>query len=212
MSALGAIFAVGLAAPAWPANAFDREILEFVQDHRSPDLDHVMSGLSTQWSKQNLVLAALAITARGGDRSFVALEECAKAITVSELIVTPLKFVTNRKRPEGGTSRSNSSFPSSHAATAFAAASALGHAYPRIKLPAYAAAALIGYSRIYEQRHYATDVIAGAFVGLVSASFSRAHLGCLHVDRQRLLGKLPLGVDLEGEGRGLIRVYLSARL
>jgi undecaprenyl-diphosphatase len=211
-SALAALFMAGLPAVAWPANAFDREIMEFVQDHRSPDLDRLMSNLSTQWSKQNLLLAALAITARGGEESYGATEECVKAIAVSEMIVTPLKFATNRKRPEGETSRANSSFPSSHAATAFAAAAALGHAYPRIKLPAYAAAALIGYSRIYERRHFATDVIAGACVGLLSARLSRAYLACLHVDRQRLLARLPVRVDLEGEGRGLLRVYLSARL
>lgn len=209
---LGGLLAAGRPAMAGAANAFDREIMEFVQDHRSHDLDHLMSTLSAQWSKSNFLVAALAITARGDERSFGALGECAKAIAVSEMIVTPLKYATNRKRPEGETSKANSSFPSSHAATAFAAASALGHAYPRIRLPAYAAAALIGYSRVYEQRHFATDVIAGACVGLLSARLSRAHLARLHLDRGRLAAGLPLTIKLEGEGRGVVRIYLSARL
>jgi len=212
LSALVALLAAGLPPRARAVNAFDRETMEFVQDHRSHDLDHLMSGLSTQWSKQNLLLVGLAITARGDEQAFGALEECAKAIAVSEMIVSPLKYATNRKRPEGETSRANSSFPSGHAATAFAVASALGHAYPRIKLPAYAAAALVSYSRIYEQRHYATDVIAGACVGLLSARFSRAHLACLHLDRGRLAAGLPITIKLQGEGRGVIRIYLCARL
>jgi membrane-associated phospholipid phosphatase len=178
--------ALGAASRAGAVNAFDREIMEFVQHNRSHDLD---------------------------ERSFAAVEECLKAIALSELVVMPLKFATDRERPDGATSRVNSSFPSSHAASAFAAASALGHAYPRLGIPAYFAAAAIGYSRMYERRHYATDVIAGACVGIAAARFSRAHLACVHVDRAQLIARLPIRIDFRTEGcGGLVRIYLSARL
>jgi undecaprenyl-diphosphatase len=207
-----ALLAVALPAPAEALNAFDREVMEFVARNRSLHLDGLMSDLSSQWSKQNLALAALVITARGNEQAFGAAEECTKAIAVSEMIVGPLKYAINRKRPEGKTSRANSSFPSSHAATAFAAASALGRAYPKMRIPALAAAALISYSRLYEGRHYATDVIAGACVGFAAEAVSRAYLGRLHLDRARVVARLPLRIDFQGEGRGLIRIYLSARM
>lgn len=203
-----------MASPARPeaANAFDREVMEFVQAHRSHDLDHLMSTASDQWNKENFVMAALAVTARGDDRAFAALEECAKSIAISEMVVTPLKYATNRRRPDGESSRSNSSFPSSHAATAFAAATALGDCYPGLRVPAYAGAALIAYSRVYAERHHATDVIAGAAIGILAARFSRAHLSALEIDRRALAARLPVRLDLRSDGRGLVRLYIALRI
>ena len=208
---LAACFAAGLPAGAAATNAFDREIMEFVQRNRSPGMDHAMSVFSNQWSKQNLLVAGFLVTIRGDDESFRATEECAKAIAVSEAIVTPLKYATGRKRPDGSASRWNSSFPSGHAASAFAAASALGSVYPPVRLPAYIAAALVAYSRVYERRHYATDVIAGACVGIASAAFARVHLAWLQVDRTQLLERLPFSLDFGTEGRGLVRIYFSVK-
>lgn len=57
------------------------------------------------------------------------------------------------------------SFPSGHAATAFALATALALAYPRIRWVFVAPAILVGISRIYLGAHFLSDVIAGAGVG-----------------------------------------------
>lgn len=206
------ILAAGHPAISSAANAFDREIMEFVQDHRSHNLDHLMTTLSAEWNKENFVLASLPIIAWGDEKSFSALEACAKSIAISEMIVSPLKYAIGRKRPTGTGPRGNSSFPSSHAATAFAAASCVGHAYPRMKIPAYSLATLIAYSRIYSQRHYASDVIAGACIGVLSAEFSRAYLAWLHVDRADLARRLPFRIAGDTDGRGLVRIYFSARM
>ena len=80
-------------------------------------------------------------------------------------------MAVNRQRPDGPTTRSNSSFPSGHATGAFALATAFSHSYPKITIPAYLGAAAIGLSRVYLGRHYPADVLAGALIGYATARF-----------------------------------------
>ena len=65
----------------------------------------------------------------------------------------------------------NSSFPSGHTTAAFAAATVFAKEYhdkPLIPVLAYTAATLVGVSRITENKHWATDVIAGGVLGYFS--------------------------------------------
>ncbi len=64
--------------------------------------------------------------------------------------------------------RVNSAFPSGHTTVAFAAATVFAMEYKDRRLVpiiAYSAAALIGLSRITENKHWITDVVAGAALG-----------------------------------------------
>ncbi|GEO10714.1 phosphatase PAP2 family protein [Segetibacter aerophilus] len=64
---------------------------------------------------------------------------------------------------------SNSAFPSGHATLAFAAARVYAMEYknvPAIPIISYSMATLVSFSRIIENRHWATDIFAGALLGL----------------------------------------------
>ena len=61
------------------------------------------------------------------------------------------------------------SFPSGHTSSAFAACAAILFLNRKIGIPAIIFAALMGFSRIYVEVHYCTDVLGGALVGIIYA-------------------------------------------
>ena len=61
------------------------------------------------------------------------------------------------------------SFPSDHAAGAFAIAVALLLVWRRAGWLAIAFAALLGFSRVYTGEHYVSDVLAGVVIGTLAA-------------------------------------------
>ena len=60
------------------------------------------------------------------------------------------------------------SFPSGHSVTSFALAYVLSRAYPRWSLIFYGLASLVALSRVYLAKHFASDVVAGAAIGLLA--------------------------------------------
>jgi PAP2 superfamily protein len=81
-------------------------------------------------------------------------------------ITQGLKLAINRERPDGA----DYSFPSGHASVAFASAGVLQHHFGwKAGMAAYVGAAYVGTSRLSEDKHYLTDVIFGAAVGIASA-------------------------------------------
>lgn len=99
-------------------------------------------------------------------------EMCALA-TGSALLgtaaATGLKYGLKRERPQGG---QYNSFPSGHTMTAFVGAELLrreyGEVYPWVAVGGYVVAAGVGAMRIYNDRHWASDVLAGAGLGILS--------------------------------------------
>ncbi len=94
----------------------------------------------------------------------------AMASLTSLALVQGTKNFVGRKRPDTGASNS---FPSGHTATAFLCAEMLhqeyGHHSPWISVAGYSIAAFTGYMRVYNERHYIGDVVAGAGFGMLSA-------------------------------------------
>jgi membrane-associated phospholipid phosphatase len=110
-----------------------------------------------------LPAAAAAGTAIAKDKR--GLVQFAEAYASAMTVVYILKPIVDRTRPDGG----SQSFPSGHAASAFAGAAFLqrryGWAYGG---PAYAVATFVAYSRVESKRHYTTDVIAGGAIGVAA--------------------------------------------
>lgn len=83
--------------------------------------------------------------------------------------VYAMKNITKVERPDGS---ARNSFPSGHTATAFMGAELLRREYwdvsPWIGVAGYAVAAGTGFFRMYNNRHWLTDIIAGAGIGILS--------------------------------------------
>ena len=76
-----------------------------------------------------------------------------------------LKFAFGRNRPDGSNNRS---LPSGHTSHAFTLATVAERHYGwKVGVPSYLLAGVIGASRVRENKHYLSDVVAGATVGYI---------------------------------------------
>lgn len=99
------------------------------------------------------------------------------AVALPGIFVMLVKFVVGRARPYTGEigffpftpGSAHASWPSGHTTTAFGFAVAIGLAFPALRWPLLAIAALVGYSRMALEMHYLGDVIMGATIGTLGA-------------------------------------------
>ena len=95
----------------------------------------------------------------------------ARALVWSTVFSSLMKYSFGRPRP--GNSDDHHSFPSGHTTTAFATATSLTYAYGwKVAAVAYPLAAFVGLSRLSDDVHWGSDVVAGAFVGYWAARAS----------------------------------------
>jgi membrane-associated phospholipid phosphatase len=93
-----------------------------------------------------------------------------EATLLSEGITELIKVSVRRERPirDDGTRASGFAFPSGHAAGTFAAATVLQqHLGWKWAVPTYTIASYVAMSRLVDDRHWASDVVAGATEGII---------------------------------------------
>ena len=103
-----------------------------------------------------------------------------QALLNTIVIVEFLKTASRRERPtmadgqvmldnaQGRFEAGGRSFPSGHAAHAWALASVVAHRYPRrwsIVLPSYGLAGMVSVSRMTARKHFPSDIVVGAALG-----------------------------------------------
>jgi len=160
----------------YPAvQAFDRAIDGWLDAIRNPVLDRAMYTLSSAADHSLLWFGIAGVRAlHRGDLRF-ALKFAATMGFESGLTNGAIKSLFRRVRPEheiadgplpyGMRRPITSSFPSGHATAAFTAATILartGHGDPFW----YALATVVAGSRVYVKMHHASDIIAGALIGV----------------------------------------------
>lgn len=88
-----------------------------------------------------------------------------ESMTTTSILTISTKVLSRRTRPNG---EDNRSFFSGHTSGIFTVASVLDRRYGyKAGIPAYLVASYVGISRIKLQKHFPTDVIAGATLGII---------------------------------------------
>lgn len=158
----------------------DAKILLFIQDHLrfevlDPFMTHVtlLGNMGILWILVSLVLLAVPKTRKAG---FLALASMIVTFIIANLW---LKNSVARVRPYETVpglhlmiaKENDWSFPSGHASSAFAAATAIYRncRYRIIGVPCIVMALIISWSRLYVGVHYPSDVICGALIGVIVA-------------------------------------------
>lgn len=102
------------------------------------------------------------------------------ALAAGGVLNGALKYTVGRERPSETADPHHfrpfaeenrwQSFPSGHAVVAFSLASAVSEEArsPWVTAAAYGGAAAVAWSRVYEDKHWASDVTAGALIGVLA--------------------------------------------
>ena len=106
-----------------------------------------------------------------------------EAVVNSFVVVEAMKYPLGRQRPNEGNGNGDFfqggvSFPSEHAAAAWAAAGVVAHEYPGplTKIVVYSLATLVDYSRYRARQHFPSDVFIGSVIGnLVAENVYNQH-------------------------------------
>lgn len=157
------LVAIGCASQNYVASQFKMLRDNYVPDFycRYDDYLQYAPGLAA------IILKACGVKGRSSWPRFLVSGAFSAALTAG--ITSGLKYSVGTLRPDGST---HNSFPSGHTATAFAAAHILHKEYgsysPWISIGGYTVASVVGVSRILNNRHWVSDVIAGAGIGILS--------------------------------------------
>lgn len=166
------------------AQNFEIDLLRKV-NVENPAEDHFWMGVSNsvKWAPAVYVGGNLTYGLIENDKNALSYSlESSMSMGVSILISSLLKKAVGRPRPSITYPEINSykepnyqSFPSSHSAFAFAMTTSMayhsnGRAY--VSIPIFSWPIGVGYSRMRLGRHYPTDVLGGAIIGIGSGIFS----------------------------------------
>jgi membrane-associated phospholipid phosphatase len=151
----------------------------------TPTLDRAMARLSRAANYSRLSLAASgALALLGGSSGRRAAVSGLSSVALTSAVVNVfVKPLGRRHRPDRGLHQvpfarrvpmpTSHSFPSGHAASAFAFAGGAGQVLPAASLPLHCLAGLVAYSRVHTGVHYPLDVVVGSLIG---ASLSQVTL------------------------------------
>ena len=111
---------------------------------------------------------------RGRSDTWRFLANSAMSYALMALIVNPIKYTAKEMRPDGST---RNSWPSGHTATAFVSATILHKEYGLTRSPWYSVAGYMiatatGVMRVLNNRHWVSDVLSGAGVGIFSTELA----------------------------------------
>ncbi len=138
----------------------------------------VVAGKSNSEKKGDILQLLIPLSAYGATfymQDFAGRKQFYKSFLSNIGITHVLKRIVNKRRPENN---GDYSFPSGHTSAAFQGAAFIQKRYGwNSALPAYAAAAFVGWSRVEGEsdKHDNADVLTGAAIGIFSSYYFTTH-------------------------------------
>ena len=169
---------------------FDLSVFQWIQSIQNSFLDAVMVGITSLGNAGTIFIIlgfALLFTKKYRKAGLTVLTALLTMLLCNDLFLKelfarvrpfalyetdPVKYAewgTEYIFPELVYKPSSFSFPSGHAASAFAAGAAVLINNRKIGIPVFLFSSLMGFSRIYVQVHYCSDVIGGLISGIICA-------------------------------------------
>jgi len=201
LAALGAIALV---------TVIDEPVQRHVQDHRTGTKDDVAYVFRQLGEPEVFIPVALAPVAVGlisGNKEILrAGGRIGMSIVTAAVVTDLLKMGVGRKRPNATDNAydfspfsGNKSWPSGHTTVAFAMATSVGDEIGSlpVSVALYTAAGLTGWSRVNDNRHWFSDVLTGALVGVTSAKLMNGRWKVFGLSQPRFLASpKTVGVSL----------------
>lgn len=163
----GALIAVGAwgVSDGWLRDV-SRDVRHGMQHLSGGHTLHIDDGLRYVPLAGYLALGSIGVPGRHNlrDRALIAAGATASMLAITQ----PVKWAVKERRP--GAPEECNSFPSGHTAVAFMGAELLRSEYEwYVGLAGYTVAGGVAFLRLYNDRHWLNDVVAGAGVGILSA-------------------------------------------
>lgn len=171
---------LGLGAAGYVLMKNDAYLREEIRAAAGTSGDVVLGFFNEAGDAVNVLAGCAVLYSIGTEKEKRAAYDTARALAVAGIISTSLKIVLGRDRPSAGTGpymyrpfRSfDDSLPSGHTTVAFAWAAVIAGSYAEqsrgFSYFAYAAAAATGIARVYFNRHWPSDVLLGAVIGIAA--------------------------------------------
>lgn len=178
----------------------DQPVKDFFQANKNKNLDYVSKNFLEPFGGNYSFIVMSGFLVHGllakNNRSISTALLTIESFALSSLVTRIPKTLVGRERPNNAAGDGpfaikgpfkGASFPSGHATAAFSIASVIATQYRDTKwvpVLAYSVATMVGLSRIYDNQHWLSDVVAGAAIGtlvgnLVSHRSSNSRLAII---------------------------------
>lgn len=195
----------GLSLASWEADNNVRTI----RNRYTPDFKNTIDNY-TQYAPAATAFALKAAGVKGRNKMGRSVINWGGGMLVMGGLVNGLKYTTKVMRPDGS---SKNSFPSGHTATAFMNATFMhkeyGHINPLYSVLGYSMATYTGISRSLNNRHWLSDILAGAGIGILSTELSYLIIDSFYKNKGDFFTPFDIREDLENHSFVSVRIGQS---
>ena len=196
----------------------DEHIATYTQKHRTDSTNNFSSDVRSAADNAIYALGAWYLYGKFGHdtraRSTALLS--LEGALISGFFTSTVKIISGRKRPNitsdssdwRGWGYTDSAFTSGHSSSAWAVASVISHEYHEhrwVPFAAYTSAALVSWSRLNDNKHWASDVFVGGLIGYYTGKLlvRYHHEEYLHETQSSQHSQLELMPFATGDAMGL---------